>query len=226
MTANQIAYASVEEDKRHNGQVEVETNRHNEATEALQNEANRINDEKNSITDRYETRRNDIQAEYNRVWLEIQKSQGQQKIDLEKQLNDIKAESAQHDNAYKDAMAGIEDRRVTNQELAREEDQRHNKEMELLESTRLGNEFLLNTKRIEYENTYHRSQITQTAVANLIKLREQKRADEYLKLDQQSRQYTDAKVDQEQKLLQKEFWWYDWSQGPGKLLPSGKLYWR
>lgn len=154
MTANQLAYAALQESTRHNMAGEEETNRHNVADEALRKEANSItsqiaemNDrreqekiavqrEYNDILDRYDTATAKEKAEYDEQLLALEQKRqdidayyNQETLFLKQQANDIQAKMAENDKMYKEAW----------------------KEVNLLNAE-------LQSKRIEYEATLKREE--------------------------------------------------------------------
>lgn len=159
MTANQIAYAGLQEETRHNQAAESENARHNQATEAMEQELNRIKAEANRITDEHNVRSDAIQKEYNTTYLELQKAQGDRKLDLQEQLNTITSKRQVADQEYQSQMTGVEMER--NKLTARHEleVQRHNKEMESLENQNQFLRYALENKKQEIEETLGRAQV-------------------------------------------------------------------
>lgn len=103
MTANQIAAASVSEEKRHNAVYEEETKRHNTETERIQD---RIND----ITQTYNTQKVELEKWYNEKYIEYLNASLEQKQAIESELNNIKEQQMISDREYKEQMAMYQDR--------------------------------------------------------------------------------------------------------------------
>lgn len=98
MTHNQIEYAKLKEDRRHNQETELnarnvltETNRHNLALEGLQKDANAINSNHYAAMDAENARHNAaVESETNRHNIEQESIQAAQN-ELTRQLNAIRA---------------------------------------------------------------------------------------------------------------------------------------
>lgn len=137
MTSNQIAYASVQEEKRHNEVVEKETGRHNKVVEDLDTyKANVDASYKENIT-RLEAEKIQVQKDYNSWYARWTEASGTEKLRIEKQManandraNEIKSELNELTQQYNEDIVGI-------QQLRANEDARHNGEMEALQSTNL-----------------------------------------------------------------------------------------
>lgn len=152
MTANQIALLGALEDKRHNEATEGEVNRHNAEVEALTAESNRITEERNKMQTDYEKERNRIQDEYNKAYLEWQKSFGEQKLNLEGQMNAIKEQEVNNQKEYNTLIADIKRRETDLTEKRITEEVRHNQEMEQFEGMRIENQKWFWDKSLDYQN--------------------------------------------------------------------------
>lgn len=137
MTSNQIAYASMKEEKRHNEATEGEVSRHNKVTEDLDTYRNNVDADYKANMVRIEDRKNEIQENYNNWYSKWTTASGTAKLAIEKQLADandelnrLKDEQNEITKDYNNTVTGI------NQQLA-DETERHNHEMESLQSTNL-----------------------------------------------------------------------------------------
>lgn len=200
MTANQLAYAALQESTRHNTAGETETNRHNTVAEQLQDRSNEItyqlgllNDERERVKAQYQKDYNDAYIAYlnaseeEREWYESKLTDLEQtkvnmeahfkdqEMSLKSQANDIQSQMAENDRKYKEAWKDIN---YLNAELQ--------------------------NKRIEYEATLKREEMEnqfkiQTSINALTEWRDT--ANYVLNMENTAQKWSDLRNQQEQLRL-------------------------
>lgn len=100
MTANQIAYASEQEQERHNLATEDYNNRLLDLNKQIANETERHNQITESIT-----------KDYNDRYLAWQEAQGSQKLAIEEELKNIQEQKTLQDREYQNSMVILQDRK-------------------------------------------------------------------------------------------------------------------
>lgn len=147
MTANQIAYASEQEQERHNQESES----YNRDLLDLQN---RIADE----TARHNQITESITKEYNDRYLAWQEAQGTQKLALEAELNSITERRDMANKEYQQNMLILEDRRLDLEEQKRKDTKWFNEQTAWLQSEanrlnryRWDNEFSLRNQELVFK---------------------------------------------------------------------------
>lgn len=218
MTANQIAYAGIEEEKRHNQISEGELNRHNVATESLDQQKVEIDRERVEVDRHYKSRSLDLEDKWKAAYLAVQKSQGDEKLRLQSELNRITSNKNELENWYNQQQVEL---KAKDQGIAKDrqaEDARHNKVMESISSNYNFMHFALENKRVEYQNTYWRDSISN----QLLDLSRKERELNFSNLI--TERYGVPKMEAETSKLsadaartQKDTWWMDWNYGPGSL---------
>lgn len=159
MTANQIAYAALLEEGRHNASVEVETAKANRERERISQEANNIEAGKAAEVARHDKQTEEIQAKYNELTIELQTAQGNRRLEIEQELANVKQQEADNNAEYQRRMAEIGEHQNEIQAMREFENQRHNQEMETIQRLNIQNDFILRNKQIEYQNTFNREQV-------------------------------------------------------------------
>lgn len=155
MTANQIAYAELQESKRHNQANEEETNRHNVATESIQDRLASIEEDKNRAHAAWEAANIEIQKEYNKWYAEYQTASTKRKLEIEGYLANLKDREINNNERYQTRMTTLKQDENALLSEKNKEVKRHNEAMETVSTF----EALLTERRMEYENTFWRETI-------------------------------------------------------------------
>lgn len=150
MTSNQIAFATLEEERRHQPIVEAETKRHNLATESIANDSNAIQAAKNSNDawfNRESLRLNKEIADNKLKW-EI--ASGKRKLELEAEGNLLRSQLNDITDAYNVRTNDIRAQEVDVKARAQQEDVRHNLKLESIEDSKLANTYWFNSMMLDY----------------------------------------------------------------------------
>lgn len=233
MTANQIAYASQKEMVRHNEAVEAETSRHNAAQEQVDRDKNVITRQQVELDAWYKQQMAQNQKWYNEKYLALQEAQGDRRLKIENELKNI--EWAKR----RDQAEHMERQDYINSEFARirgievEELNRHNTEMEFIQSTRNQNDFILENKRNEINATLNREEISVKRAHELNQLLFNNREyqieqsklllrEQELKNEAESLSIQKSKVEAENALKKKQTFWYPFTVVTDALTGTGK----
>jgi hypothetical protein len=158
MTGNQIAWAGLQEDKRHNQATEGEVNRHNVETENLEAWGNQIKSETNRINQLYNDKKLQLEQEYNSWYMKWTTSSGTTKLRIENELKDIKDRQQRADQDWYTQQSELRTQEIALQSARNEETKRHDEALETIEAAKVHLNFEIENKRLEYQNTWERWQ--------------------------------------------------------------------
>lgn len=151
MTSNQIAYAT-----------EQETERHNRRTEEIADEQNRIAEMKANNEREHNQAIEAIQSRYNDTYLRYSEAQGQEKLDLQRELQEIEREKVDIDNFYKTEMIALNASDVQTRQEAQQSLQKYQENLIAIgyseaEAKKQAN--FIRDKEVEYQKHYQEEQI-------------------------------------------------------------------
>lgn len=151
MTSNQIAYAT-----------EQETERHNRRNEELMEDQNRIAEMKANNEREHNQAIEAIQSRYNDTYLRYSEAQGQEKLDLQRELQEIEREKVEVDNFYKTEMIALNASDVQTRQQAQESLAKYQENLIKIgyseaEAKQQAN--FIHEKEVEYQRHYQEEQI-------------------------------------------------------------------
>lgn len=203
MTANQLAYAALQESTRHNTAGEAETIRHNTASEQLQSQANDITYKLGLLNDERERVKAQYQKDYNDAYIAYLNASEDQKEWYEAKMADLEKGRLEMEANFKDQELSLKSKANDIQDKMAENDRMYKeawKDINYLNAD-------LQNKRIEYEATLKREEMEnqykiQTSINALTEWRDT--ANYILKMEENSQKWSDLRNQQQQLQLMVE----------------------
>lgn len=203
MTANQLAYAALQESTRHNTAGEVETTRHNTRSEELQEQSNDITYQLGLLQDERERVKTQYQKDYNDAYIAYLNASEDEKEWYEQKMADIQQAQLDMEAYYKDQEVSLKSKANDIQQQMADNDRIYKeawKDINYLNAD-------LQNKRIEYEATLKREEMAnaysiQQSINALTQWRDT--ANYILNMEGTAQKWSDLRNQQEQLKLMVE----------------------
>jgi chromosome segregation ATPase len=200
MTANQLAYAALQESSRHNLVGEEETNRHNAESERLTDNANQITLKLGLLADERDRVKAQIQKDYNDAYIAYLNASEEEKEWYESKMADLEDDKIKMEAHFRDQEASLKSQSNDIQAQMAENDRMYKeawKDINYLNAD-------LQNKRIEYEATLKREEMEnaykiQTSINALTEWRDT--ANYVLNMENTAQKWSDLRNQQEQLRL-------------------------